>query len=304
MWYINYPLFYKKSQLRLEEINFAKNNLQATDMIEVRWGLRNTSTLTSFSVADNNVGIEAADSIAIILSSNGNLAKLYLSGNNFQATGTSVIVRTLQNLKNLTVLSFSNNCAGSKAAKDLSFALLSNTKLKELYLAGNNLQTTGAITITKAIQGISTLTTFSIASNSVGGEAADDIAAVFHHNTKLQEIYLDYNNLEAAGIIVIVKGLKKNLSLRKLSIANNGVDDEAADDIADSLCHRNNLQELCLNGNCFQKTGLDKIAEVLQTIEGLTALNISYNNINRKTAKSIVRLFSHSTQLTVISENL
>jgi len=57
-------------------------------------------------------------------------------------------------------------------------------------LAGNNLKSAGAIKITKALQNTVTLISFGLSNNNISEEAADEIAAVLSHNTKLQELYL------------------------------------------------------------------------------------------------------------------
>ena len=54
------------------------------------------------------------------------------------------------------------------------------------YLGGNSLQTEGAIKIARGLQNTSTLTILDISNNNIGVEAADDIATVLSHNTKLQ----------------------------------------------------------------------------------------------------------------------
>ena len=58
-----------------------------------------------------------------------------------------------------------------------------NIKLKELYLGGNNLQSSGAIKIANGLHKISNLTVFNISNNNISKEAADDIATVLHHGT-------------------------------------------------------------------------------------------------------------------------
>ena len=55
------------------------------------------------------------------------------------------------------------------------------------------------ITIAKALQDISTLTTFSIGDKNVGEEAADDIALVLSQNFRLKEIHLHNNNFKTGA---------------------------------------------------------------------------------------------------------
>ena len=58
----------------------------------------------------------------------------------------------------------------------------------------------GMIKIAKALQDISTMKVFSIGSNNIGHQAADNIAIVLFHNSKLKELYLHNNNFRTEGL--------------------------------------------------------------------------------------------------------
>ena len=88
------------------------------------------------------------------------------------------------------------------------------------------------IKITKGLQNILSLVKFDISNNNVGEEAADDVATVLSHSTKLRELYLHNNNLKTAGISKIMKAMQDISTLTVFSISNNNVGEEAADDIA------------------------------------------------------------------------
>ena len=49
--------------------------------------------------------------------------------------------------------------------------------------------------------------------NNIGVEAADDIATVLSHNTKLQQLYLGGNSLQTEGAIKIARGLQNTSTL-------------------------------------------------------------------------------------------
>ena len=71
--------------------------------------------------------------------------------------------------------------------------LLCNIHLQELNLGRNNLQTSGAIKIAKALQKISTLTKLYINHNNITDDAADDIGIALHCNGDLQEVDISKN---------------------------------------------------------------------------------------------------------------
>ena len=135
---------------------------------------------------NNNIGEEAADDIAAVLSNNTKLQELYLSDNNFRA-GAIKIAKGLQNTTNLTILYLNNNIICEEAADDIAAVLFHNTKLQEFNLSDNNFRA-GAIKIAKGLQNTTNLTILYFNNNNIGEEAADDIAAVLSHNTKLQHL--------------------------------------------------------------------------------------------------------------------
>ena len=102
-----------------------------------------------------------------------------MDNNDFKTEGIIKIARGLQNVSILQKLDISNNNVGEKAAHDIAIALSHNTNLQELYLESNRFKAPGMSELAKALQCISTLTVLSISNNSVGEDAADDIAQVY-----------------------------------------------------------------------------------------------------------------------------
>ena len=245
------------------------------------------------------VGEEAADDIATVLCHNTKLQGIDLGNNNFKTTGMMKIAKSLQNISSLLVFSISNNIVGeAAAADDIATVLCHNTKLQGIDLGNNNFKTTGMMKIAKSLQNISSLIVFSISNNMVGEEAADDIATVLCHNTKLQGIDLGNNNFKTTGMMKIAKSLQNISSLLVFSISNNIVGEAAAaDDIATVLCHNTKLQGIDLGNNNFKTTDMMKIAKSLQNISSLTVFNISNNMVGEEAADDIAAVLSHNTKL-------
>jgi len=99
-----------------------------------------------------------------------------------------------------------------------------------------------------------------VGDNNFGDEAADCIASVISHNTKLQSLNLCNIYLKSEGAI---NSLKYTSLLTVLNLSGNNIGDEAADDIAICLSCTSKLQNLDLSCNNFQKEGMEKIATVL-----------------------------------------
>ena len=158
--------------------------------------------------------------------------------------GMIKIAEALKNISTLTVFDIINNGVGEEAADDIAAVLSHNTRLQELDFGHNSFRSDGMIKIAKALQNISTLTIFAINKNGIGKRAADDIAAVLSHNTKLQRLDFGYNHFRSAGMIRIAKALQNISTLTIFAINNNSIDEKAANDIAAVLSHNRKLQGL------------------------------------------------------------
>ena len=273
------------------------NTLPSALCVATRNQLQNFTTLKTFVILSSEIGYEAADDIAVILSHNTKLQQLYLGGNNLQTAGAIKIARALQSTTTLTIFGMGNNNISDEAADDIAVVLSNNTKLQQLYLGGNNLQTAGAIKIAKALQSTTTLTIFGMGNNNISDEAANDIAVVLSNNTKLQVLRLGGNNLQTAGAIKIAKALQNTTTLKIFDINNNNISDEAADDIAVVLSNNTKLQQLYLGGNNLQTAGAIKIAKALQSITTLTIFGMKKNNISDEAADDIAVVLSNNTKL-------
>ena len=169
----------------------------------------------------------AADYLAAVLCNNIQSNSSYL-----KAIPVPLAITVKTNLPDLKIFNAINNGISEEAADDIAAILYHNTKLQELYVGRNNLQSAGAKKIANSLQDVSNLLTFSIPNNNISEEAADDIAAVLFHNIKLQRLQLGGNNLKSGGIMKIAKSLHNISNLTKFGISNNNVCEEAADDIA------------------------------------------------------------------------
>ena len=145
-----------------------------------------------------------------------------------------------------------------------NFAVL---QLQKLDICDNHPQSTGAITIFKALQGISTLTKLFISKNGITKTAASNIAALISCNTQLQELDISDNYLQSTGIITISKALQGISTLTKLFISRNGITKNAAGTIAALISCNTQLQELDISNNYLQSTG---IITILKALEGIS----------------------------------
>ena len=216
---------------KLQELELVKNNLQNEDTIKIVNSLHTTS-LVFLTMIGNNIGIEAADSIAVALSRNTKLSLLHLYDNNLQSDGAIKIMKGLRCTTSLVGLYLNDNNIGSDAANDIAFVLSINTQLNGLSLGKNNLQSEGANKIAKGLQYTKSLKSLDMPKNNIGNRAAGDLETALSCLTKLQRLDLSGNQLHGEGIAKIAKGLQHTSSLVQFDMNGNNIGDVAANDIA------------------------------------------------------------------------
>ena len=260
----NRMYIFENDQVKMVRLH-AKSH-QTTGITQVVAALTHTTSLNTIDIDDYTITSEAADHLANVIHNNTELQEIRLNGNNLQIDSTktvpynsiisddttnstaaisavtsetslkitgSIITARAMGLHNATLrkLCISNNNITDDAADDIAAAISCNIRLQELNLDSTNLQTSGAIKITRGLRKISTLTKLCFHGNLITDGAADDIAAAISCNIHLQELNLSSNCLQTSGAIKITRGLQKISALTKLCFHGNLITDSAADDI-------------------------------------------------------------------------
>ena len=283
----------------LEELDLSCNLLQELGIRNILDSI-NILKLCSLKISDNYVTNDSKY-ISEILTQAINLVELDISYNSLGADHMKYFFYKAKHIfANLIRLNASGNIINDEGAVALNEALLENTKLEELILSENNLQTKGIYKIFNALQ-ISTLIKFVISNNDITGKVVDDIASFLSRNTKLQELDLSNNNLKAPGTIMICKIHLSNLTA--FNISHNNITIEAADDIATFLSHNTKLQALDISCNNLQEFGYRKVFKVLQSVSVLTSLKISDSNGIREAADGLATVLLHNPDLRELDLN-
>ena len=207
------------------------------------------------------------------------------------------IIYSLCIIEKVKVIDLENNNIDEDASFELATALRSNNVLEQLWLRGNKLNTTGALYILNSLEYLTTLQVLDLSYNNIGSESADAIAAVIDNNLLMNQLWFDGNDLYSTGIIIICNALKKIRTLSILSLCNNGITDDAADELSAVITHNILLEDLLLSNNQLQYTGIAVIAESLSKLIKLRKLDLFNNNISRQGANSLAVALKNSTSL-------
>ena len=129
---------------KLQEFDVSGNHLQTIGVTKVLKALKGIYTLRKLYLSNIGITDEVADDIAVAITCNMEMQELDVSRNNLQSKGAMTIARSLKHTGILKKLYINTD----EAADDISADISSNTKLQESDISGNNLQTTGTISIT------------------------------------------------------------------------------------------------------------------------------------------------------------
>ena len=243
---------------------------------------------------NSNIDENASFELATALFSNNVLEQLWLRGNKLNTTGAMCILCSLRHLVTLQVLDLSYNNIGSQSAYAIAAVIDNNPLMNQLWLDGNDLHSTGTITICNALKKIRTLSILSLCNNGITDDAADELSAVITQNVLLEDLMLSNNQLHSTGIKIIAESLSKLIKLRKLDLFNNDIGKEGASSLAIVIQNSTSLQDLLLSSNNLETSGALEICNALSHINSLHVLTLSNNNISDEVTSQLIEVLNNN----------
>lgn len=169
--------------------------------------------------------------------------------------GAEVIAQALASqAASLTELDLGYNQIGTTGALKIGRALELNTKLLTLSLPGCNLGEQGCARIAATLRGHlkgknRTLRKLDLSSNRGGRFVGEVFGSALQENSSLQVLYLDSNDIGDGGARHIAAALKVNSTLTDLSLAHNGLSDWGLRPFIDAREDRGTLVNFFVDGN-------------------------------------------------------
>jgi len=117
---------------------------------------------------------------------------------------------------------------------------------------------------------------------------------VLSNNRLLEEVYLGQNKLQTSGLKVLKYGMKYLYHLKKFSINDNQLTEDAGESIADIVTNCTQLQQIALQNNCLNDAGIVKLSSALVNLSNLKLLHLGNNNITEQAADSIAEIIAIS----------
>ena len=187
--------------------------------------------------------------------------------------------------------------------------------LRILFLADNNLGAFHLRSILKGMKESKDIEIFHCHSNSIGelGEgsaqvspdadpsdsltAMEEMAQIFSSKTcPLRVVGLSRNNLGAAGLFRLMRGVEMNSSITVLDLSENSIGVSGANWIAKALAHNRSLQTLNINKTMCTHYGLKAICSALQFNPTLRIL-FALQNVGPAARQDLFKMMSENTTL-------
>ena len=210
----------------LQGLNISVNLIGSEGAVHLAEGLRYFTGLEYLNLSANDIGYEGEKAIAEGIT-NLKLKIFNLSWNN---------ISTAQLFANQTELETLNLSATNIAPACLRGELTFSPTLRILNLSQNNIDSSGAIMVARALKTCTELCELNLSCNSIGYEGAEAIANVVTSNIKVLD--MSHNEIGDRCCSELAKKLKALFSDVKLNVSHNAIsslDRIEGQDVADEI---------------------------------------------------------------------
>lgn len=217
------------------------------------------------------------------------VSDIYIAYNNIGPEGCEALGTVINVSSKLEHLDIRGNNLTSTDARKVFKAVAGSVSLKKLGLAHNKLGPDGMSLLSKALERNTYLTVLDIAMNEIGAAGAACIASVLGNTTSsLRSINMYGNHLGPEGLRHIFKAMQQNKELRALNIGNNNGMDAMCGDLGDMLDANSTLEDLDIRLNSISGIGIKELSKRgLQKNMIIRKLNVSGNPIGPVGAEEI-----------------
>jgi len=201
-------------------------------------------------------------------------------------------------LQHMRVLTLYYNKLDGNACDLLAKAIRSMSRLEELWLGLNLMESGGAVEVIKALCG-SGLKVLWLNNTGIGQPDCEALCELLKSSQSLKRLDIEKNNLSSDSVASIITGLGHNSSLTKLDISNSLFSMVNVDSLASILRDQSKcmLTQLLLQSCHISEQGACELAAALCKNSTLKILELDDNPIGVEGASSISDMLQHNTSL-------
>lgn len=267
------------SEDEIREIFIAKAqdfNISTSEKMFQRFYINQTKKqfLKIFDMSSSSIGPKATEVICNLILKHDHIRSINLAGNSIGNKGATSIAQLLFQTNRIISLDLSSNGIQDRGLYALFYALHTNTSVFSLTIGSST----------------------SVARNSVGQEAAKELAGVLQTNQVLSE--LDLSSAEITGdiMITIAKGLELNHSLHVLNLSNNNICSKGCRKVLQAIVN-SNIVTLNLSNNAIKDDIAPDFIKYITKNKAVKYLNISSNQLTKAFTKAITPAFANYSQI-------
>jgi Ran GTPase-activating protein (RanGAP) involved in mRNA processing and transport len=277
--------------------------------------LRLNKNVTCLDLPSNSISTDGACALGGLLAERpGMLMRLNLSSNGIGYEGALALALGLQRNHSLTSLELYQNRLGDDGCETLAGGLQGHRALLNLELGGNFIHCDGACALASSLFGNYSLVKVGLSNNSIGPRGVDAMCNVLLANRSLVDVDFSHNpdigvsgacslgkyladkdcnivclglsgcrlsgqkeqGVAKGGIRALSIGLARNSTLRRLSLADNNIDNTGARELAVALQENTWLISLDLESNSMDDDWL-RPAHTLHTDQDPSIRSIASN---------------------------
>lgn len=182
--------------------------------------LRNDPELVNLNLNIRRFDTEMLEALASALLRNTILHTLNLTSSLLKASLVPFATRVISRHSSLQVLHLSyNQISDAREIQALAQALTTNSRLTQLYLDHNDIDSEGATILANALTENTTLQVLQLSSNQVRDMGAQAFGRVLaNENTSLKRLCLERNMITSKGVEMLLEALRRNVSLDYLEL--------------------------------------------------------------------------------------
>lgn len=265
----------------------------------------NMSGVQDLLLCFNDVGREGCDALSNIVSISVNLRLLDLRGNGLTPRCVHKLLKAVAVSTSLKRLGLGSNKLGPEGAALLARKLEKNTYLTSLDISLNEIGPGGAKPVAKLIEGPEcVLECVQLYGNRLGPEGVSEILAAVKKNRSIKQLTLGNNHATDAVAANLAAMLRENTSLERLDIRLNTLTAAAVRVFAqDGLAQNSVLRSLCLAGNPLDSIGGEDISQalILSQVTVLSHLDLSSCQLGPIGGMRIANLIGTSSTITDVN---
>ena len=223
------------------------------------------------------------------------VSELNLQYNNLNENLCNSVQNLMLNSQVLKALDMSHCKLGIEGAEIIADGLITSF-IDYLDISHCDLTDEGGVLIVKSLEYNENLKYLNLSCNNLEGKSATAIGKMLSVNEILEDLDLSWNIFypEKEGILPILRGLLKNVSLKSLNLAWNSLSGAKTGLFLLKSIIKSSLEQLNLEFNSLTSIEAEKITKGLKKTQHLKEINLAHNHWTDDDILNFISVFNNS----------